>query len=83
MGAVDPASLDDYRAQGGYAALRHAFRLGPAGVIREVLDSGLVGRAARPSPPDASGRPPPASPTTPTTWSATPTRASRAPSRTA
>ncbi|GIH77489.1 NAD(P)H-dependent oxidoreductase subunit E [Planobispora longispora] len=44
VGAVDPASLDDYRAQGGYAALRHAFRLGPAGVIREVLDSGLVGR---------------------------------------
>jgi len=37
-------SLDDYRAYGGYAALRRAFELGPAGVIREVLDSGLVGR---------------------------------------
>jgi NADH-quinone oxidoreductase subunit F len=44
VGLVDPASLDDYRAEGGYAALRQAFRLGPAGVIREVLDSGLVGR---------------------------------------
>ncbi|MFJ3776954.1 NADH-ubiquinone oxidoreductase-F iron-sulfur binding region domain-containing protein [Streptomyces sp. NPDC090075] len=44
VGVVDPASLDDYRAHGGYTALRHAFGLGPAGVIREVTDSGLVGR---------------------------------------
>ncbi|GAA3445302.1 NAD(P)H-dependent oxidoreductase subunit E [Planomonospora venezuelensis] len=44
VGRVDPASLDDYRAEGGYAALRRAFALGPAGVVREVLDSGLVGR---------------------------------------
>jgi NADH-quinone oxidoreductase subunit F len=43
-GVVDPASLDDYRAAGGYLALREAFRLGPAAVIREVLDAGLVGR---------------------------------------
>ncbi|WP_234537749.1 NADH-ubiquinone oxidoreductase-F iron-sulfur binding region domain-containing protein [Streptomyces shenzhenensis] len=44
VGVVDPSSLDDYRAHGGYTALRHAFALGPAGVIREVTDSGLVGR---------------------------------------
>ncbi|MGW5243060.1 NADH-ubiquinone oxidoreductase-F iron-sulfur binding region domain-containing protein [Streptomyces sp. NPDC004129] len=44
VGVVDPASLDDYRAHGGYTALRRAFALGPAGVIREVSDSGLVGR---------------------------------------
>jgi NADH-quinone oxidoreductase subunit F len=44
VGVVDPASLDDYRAHGGYAALRRAFALGPAGVIREVTDAGLVGR---------------------------------------
>jgi NADH-quinone oxidoreductase subunit F len=44
VGRVDPGSLDDYRAQGGYAALRRAFELGPEGVIREVLDSKLVGR---------------------------------------
>ncbi|MGW2718602.1 NADH-ubiquinone oxidoreductase-F iron-sulfur binding region domain-containing protein [Streptomyces sp. NPDC001492] len=44
VGVVDPESLDDYRAHGGYAALRRAFGLGPAGVIREVTDSGLVGR---------------------------------------
>ncbi|MEU3851685.1 NAD(P)H-dependent oxidoreductase subunit E [Streptomyces sp. NPDC029554] len=44
VGVADPASLDDYRAHGGYTALRRAFELGPAGVIREVTDSGLVGR---------------------------------------
>jgi NADH-quinone oxidoreductase subunit F len=44
IGVVDPASLDDYRDRGGYGALRRAVRLGPAGVIREVTDSGLVGR---------------------------------------
>jgi NADH-quinone oxidoreductase subunit F len=44
IGAVDPESLDDYRSRGGYTALRRAFALGPAGVIREVLDAGLVGR---------------------------------------
>ena len=44
IGVVDPESLDDYRAHGGYAALRRAFELGPDGVIREVLDSKLMGR---------------------------------------
>ncbi|MQY39767.1 hypothetical protein SRB17_77940 [Streptomyces sp. RB17] len=44
VGVVDPASLDEYRAHGGYTALRRAFALGPAGVIREVTDSGLLGR---------------------------------------
>ncbi|MFI9168624.1 NAD(P)H-dependent oxidoreductase subunit E [Streptomyces lincolnensis] len=44
VGVVDPVSLDDYRAHGGYTALRRAFELGPAEVIREVTDSGLVGR---------------------------------------
>ncbi|MFJ2201885.1 NADH-ubiquinone oxidoreductase-F iron-sulfur binding region domain-containing protein [Streptomyces violaceusniger] len=44
IGVVDPGSLDDYRTHGGYAALRRAFTLGPAGVIREVTEAGLVGR---------------------------------------
>ncbi len=44
VGVVDPESLDDYRAHGGYEALRRAFSLGPSGVIREVLDSKLLGR---------------------------------------
>ena len=44
MGVVDPSSLADYRAHGGYAALRRALELGPEGVLREVKDSKLVGR---------------------------------------
>jgi len=44
VGAIDPTSLDDYRAHGGYEALRTAVRLGPAGVIREVKDAKLLGR---------------------------------------
>ncbi|MDX6597144.1 MAG: NADH-quinone oxidoreductase subunit [Gaiellales bacterium] len=44
VGHVDPTSLDDYRAQGGYAALRRAFELGGEGVIRELKDSRLMGR---------------------------------------
>jgi NADH-quinone oxidoreductase subunit F len=44
IGHVDPTSLDEYRAQGGYAALRRAFELGGEGVIRELKDSRLMGR---------------------------------------
>jgi NADH-quinone oxidoreductase subunit F len=44
VGLVDPESIDDYRAHGGYAALRTAFELGPASVLREVADSSLLGR---------------------------------------
>ena len=44
VGRVDPGSLDDYRKLGGYAALEKAFALGPEGVVREALESKLVGR---------------------------------------
>ena len=44
IGRIDPASLDDYQAAGGYEALRRAIDVGPAGVIREVTDSRLLGR---------------------------------------
>ncbi|MDA8311482.1 MAG: NAD(P)H-dependent oxidoreductase subunit E [Actinomycetota bacterium] len=44
VGRVDPASLDAYRAAGGYEALRQALRLGPAGVIAELEASKLLGR---------------------------------------
>jgi len=44
VGIVDPRSLDDYRAHGGYEALRRAVDLGPEGVIRELKDSKLLGR---------------------------------------
>ncbi len=44
VGAIDPSSLDSYRSQGGYAALRRAIELGPEGVLREMNDSKLLGR---------------------------------------
>jgi NADH-quinone oxidoreductase subunit F len=44
VGVVDPSSLDDYRAHGGYEALRRAVELGQEGVIREMKDAKLLGR---------------------------------------
>ncbi len=44
VGQVDPTSLDAYRAAGGYRALRLALERGAAWVLREVSESGLVGR---------------------------------------
>ncbi|HET8947387.1 MAG TPA: NADH-ubiquinone oxidoreductase-F iron-sulfur binding region domain-containing protein, partial [Candidatus Polarisedimenticolia bacterium] len=44
VGHVDPESLDDYRAHGGYRALRKALDAGPEKILREVLDSRLMGR---------------------------------------
>jgi NADH-quinone oxidoreductase subunit F len=44
IGQADPSSLDDYRRLGGYEALSRAFALGPEGVVREVIESRLVGR---------------------------------------
>src|SRR6202030_2153198 len=44
IGHTDPSSLDDYRRLGGYEALRRAVELGPEGVVREVIESRLLGR---------------------------------------
>ena len=44
VGVADPSSIDDYRAHGGYEALRRAHELGADGVIREVTDAKLLGR---------------------------------------
>jgi NADH-quinone oxidoreductase subunit F len=44
IGRMNPASMQDYRRLGGYEALRRAIELGPEGVIREILDSKLLGR---------------------------------------
>jgi len=44
VGVVDPTSLDDYRAHGGFEQLRRAVELGPDGVITELKDSKLQGR---------------------------------------
>ena len=44
IGKVDPSSLDDYRRMGGYEALQRAIELGPEGIVREVIESRLLGR---------------------------------------
>jgi NADH-quinone oxidoreductase subunit F len=44
VGVVDPTSLDDYRASGGFRALERARTIGAQVVIDEVTASGLVGR---------------------------------------
>jgi formate dehydrogenase iron-sulfur subunit len=43
-GVIDPLSLDDYRATGGYAGLHRALSLAPADVVAEVTASGVRGR---------------------------------------
>jgi len=44
VGVVDPTSLDDYRAHGGYAALARAFEIGAEAVVAEVTAAKLMGR---------------------------------------
>ena len=44
IGVIDPTSLDDYRANGGYVALSRALEIGPEAVIAEVTASKLMGR---------------------------------------
>ncbi|MFM8303499.1 MAG: NADH-ubiquinone oxidoreductase-F iron-sulfur binding region domain-containing protein [Actinomycetota bacterium] len=44
VGVVDPASLEDYRARGGYAALDHARTIGADAVRARISESGLAGR---------------------------------------
>ena len=44
IGVADPASLEDYRACGGYEALARAVEMGPEAVLAAVADSGLSGR---------------------------------------
>jgi NADH-quinone oxidoreductase subunit F len=43
-GLLDPTSIDDYIALGGYSALTQALEMGPLAVIEEVTRSGLRGR---------------------------------------
>ncbi|MGE8944437.1 NADH-ubiquinone oxidoreductase-F iron-sulfur binding region domain-containing protein [Leptospira interrogans] len=43
-GLIDPLSLDDYRAHGGYKGLERALSLSPLGIVDEVTKSGLRGR---------------------------------------
>jgi formate dehydrogenase iron-sulfur subunit len=43
-GVVDPVSVEDYRAHGGYRGLEAALKLGAEGIVAQVRDSGLRGR---------------------------------------
>ena len=44
VGIVDPLSLDDYRAHGGYRGLASALKLSGPDIVKTVTDSGLRGR---------------------------------------
>jgi formate dehydrogenase iron-sulfur subunit len=43
-GVIDPRSIDDYRAHGGYKGLERALTLGTEGILADVMTSGLRGR---------------------------------------
>lgn len=43
-GVIDPLSLNEYSAKGGCRGLERAIRLGAAGTLNEVIESGLRGR---------------------------------------
>jgi len=43
-GIIDPRSVADYQAHGGYEGLKKAIAAGPKGILEEVLASGLRGR---------------------------------------
>ena len=43
-GVIDPVSVEDYRAHGGFTGLERALGLSPAGIVEEVTQSGLRGR---------------------------------------
>jgi formate dehydrogenase iron-sulfur subunit len=44
VGVIDPTSIADYVAHGGYAGLRRALSMTQAEIVQAVLDSGLRGR---------------------------------------
>jgi formate dehydrogenase iron-sulfur subunit len=44
VGIIDPLSLDDYRAHGGYRGLTNALKLDGEQIVAAVTDSGLRGR---------------------------------------
>jgi formate dehydrogenase iron-sulfur subunit len=43
-GVIDPFSIDDYRANGGFAGLAKALAMSGGEIVKEVTDSGLRGR---------------------------------------
>src|SRR5262249_9779662 len=66
IGSVNPASIGEFRKSGGYQALAKAIAMGPEKIVREVIDSKLMGRGGAAFPTgkkweavfsDKSGRP--------------------------
>src|SRR5262249_11901534 len=51
IGIVEPTSISDYRAHGGFDALRKAIDIGPGSIIKEVIASKLMGRGGAAFPP--------------------------------
>lgn len=46
-GYIDPTSINEYIALGGYRGLNAALSQSPEEVIQTVLDAGLLGRGRR------------------------------------
>ena len=44
IGKVNSSNLEDYRHLGGYEALAKAIQIGPEAIVREVIESKLLGR---------------------------------------
>lgn len=44
VGIIEPTSLDDYVAHGGYLGLRRALEQAPREIVQALIDSGLRGR---------------------------------------
>ena len=44
VGVIDPVSIEDYLAHGGFKGLRRALELAPLAIVKEVTDSGIRGR---------------------------------------
>ena len=44
VGVIDPVSVSDYVAHGGYVGLRNALAMAPAAIVAAVTESGLRGR---------------------------------------
>lgn len=43
-GIIDPLSLEEYKAHGGYKGLAKAIEIGPSATVEQVFESGLRGR---------------------------------------
>jgi formate dehydrogenase iron-sulfur subunit len=44
VGIVDPLSVEDYGAHGGWRGLKNALAMAPAAIVEQVFESGLRGR---------------------------------------